>query len=671
MKTHNLQCDYPIKIKPKRAIEERYEIINSTFTKRYQIIGGKFNGGVCIDKGKGGEFADGFKILEGVFGDSFIVHDINCSEDFTIEGGIFHKDFIIEKGHFKSIIIKGGKFCGDFIIKTNIEIITIEGGDFLGDFIIEGENVDTNNQLPEIKTNLTIKGGVFQENFTIKSGNFKKLMIDGGSFGGKFSIGTYEHEPATFKEDMLEISSGIFKEKFAIVKGNFQPTVQVSGGTFSKGFEISGGDFQKFIFSGGEISENAVFRGGTFSDEFSISGGNFKKNFLIEGGIYKGKLVIKEPASIDKSFKISQGTFENISVQNGMLNKLEIHPDGRELVDIGSLIIDTFINYNISVTDFFSNEGNNKTIKGEIKQITIKGIILSGGNIYLRNLELNQINLQDLKNDGTLWLTNINPCGIDSLIKIENCNLGTTTFLRVKFSDFGEVNVQSSKLSGISMLRNYVDEIKTTDDRQIKYKALAGIYNQFYLAMQNQGNREQEIKYYARYLKWQHKKFKTELKKPVWKVLRTLERSKKQEIPKRRKKASVLKWLKDLFKYINLIFTSISFTLNKLSTSYGVHWFKGFFGTLVIGAIFFYFYVVSLEEFEMCFCLDFWSWKQFGYYFKYYIQFIFPTHKFDFMVKDLKGNLTGWAAFWDAFGRVFIGFWIYQTIAAFRRFGRK
>jgi hypothetical protein len=54
----------------------------------------------------------------------------------------------------------------------------------------------------------------------------------------------------------------------------------------------------------------------------------------------------------------------------------------------------------------------------------------------------------------------------------------------------------------------------------------------------------------------------------------------------------------------------------------------------------------------------------------YYFSFIDITHRSDFLVENKK-ELSGWALTVDYAGKLFVGFFIYQFIAAFRKYGKK
>ncbi|SKB40798.1 hypothetical protein [Daejeonella lutea] len=59
------------------------------------------------------------------------------------------------------------------------------------------------------------------------------------------------------------------------------------------------------------------------------------------------------------------------------------------------------------------------------------------------------------------------------------------------------------------------------------------------------------------------------------------------------------------------------------------------------------------------------DWNLIGYYFS----FVDLTHKNDFLTN--KNELNGWSSFFDWGGKIVVGFFIYQFIAAFRKYGKK
>ncbi|MBA4849045.1 hypothetical protein [Emticicia sp. BO119] len=108
--------------------------------------------------------------------------------------------------------------------------------------------------------------------------------------------------------------------------------------------------------------------------------------------------------------------------------------------------------------------------------------------------------------------------------------------------------------------------------------------------------------------------------------------------------------------------------LNKISSNYGNDWMRAVLVTIVVTLCCFWIYCRSLgynigDNYEKAFEL-----------FSYSPEFLNPLRKADFL-KDskIKPTLSGWkgfARFWDYLSRIFIAYFVYQTIQAFRRFGK-
>lgn len=108
---------------------------------------------------------------------------------------------------------------------------------------------------------------------------------------------------------------------------------------------------------------------------------------------------------------------------------------------------------------------------------------------------------------------------------------------------------------------------------------------------------------------------------------------------------------------------------NRVTNGYGLCWGRGLWLTIACSVFFFVLYYISLESRPFVFTLDN-NFKTtvdaIGLVLSYYAQFFNPTHGVTFM-KDYAGN---WSVFWDLISRPFIGLGIYQTIQAFRKYGR-
>jgi hypothetical protein len=109
--------------------------------------------------------------------------------------------------------------------------------------------------------------------------------------------------------------------------------------------------------------------------------------------------------------------------------------------------------------------------------------------------------------------------------------------------------------------------------------------------------------------------------------------------------------------------------MNELSNYYGTNWMRGVAFTLIVAIFFFCVYLSTIETLPFQ-----WGWKGAQSFFnassetsKYFFRFFGITHDLEFM-KQFKPS--GISYFVDTIARVFIGYGLYQTAAAFRKFGK-
>jgi len=112
-------------------------------------------------------------------------------------------------------------------------------------------------------------------------------------------------------------------------------------------------------------------------------------------------------------------------------------------------------------------------------------------------------------------------------------------------------------------------------------------------------------------------------------------------------------------------FTKFSLFLNAFSNDFGRSWILGIVFTLGFGLQFFTFLLWSIPEYR-----DITSWD--ADLFGSFLHFINPLRQFN--LKELfNANLhfSRWSYVWDFLGRIFVAYGYYQTIQAFRRFGKQ
>ncbi|ARV14152.1 hypothetical protein [Polaribacter sp. SA4-12] len=112
---------------------------------------------------------------------------------------------------------------------------------------------------------------------------------------------------------------------------------------------------------------------------------------------------------------------------------------------------------------------------------------------------------------------------------------------------------------------------------------------------------------------------------------------------------------------------SFMFTLNNLSNEHKKSWLIGVCFTLKIAFLFILLTLLSTKEFwnRLCFKCEF-DLNVIGYTLKQFVNFLNPLHSIDYI--DGLYPFYGIPYIFDYLGRIFVGYGIYQTIQAFRKF---
>lgn len=118
------------------------------------------------------------------------------------------------------------------------------------------------------------------------------------------------------------------------------------------------------------------------------------------------------------------------------------------------------------------------------------------------------------------------------------------------------------------------------------------------------------------------------------------------------------------FKYnVSNYLDRINLKLNKLSNNYGLSYGKAFVFIICLGWLFFYLSLISTDSFEFSKNISEW---EFNKGLSYFIQYLIPTHKFNYMGETV--NLTSGFYLFDFIGRALVGYGIFQFIQAFRKY---
>jgi len=102
--------------------------------------------------------------------------------------------------------------------------------------------------------------------------------------------------------------------------------------------------------------------------------------------------------------------------------------------------------------------------------------------------------------------------------------------------------------------------------------------------------------------------------------------------------------------------------INYFSNNHGLTIKRPVLACVLATPIFYVLYLMSLGKMHLSWRID---WNLVGYYFS----FIDITHRTDFLVS--RNEFTAWSRFIDYINKLTMGFLIYQSIASFRKYGKK
>ena len=350
------------------------------------------------------------------------------------------------------------------------------------------------------------------------------------------------------------------------------------------------------------------------------------------------------------------------------------------------LIITKEHNIEISILSFYGDIKSDVIIK--ISDLSLKGLTFEGvnnqGEIYLTNISypVNMVKKQSEDDQATHSLSLIdtqlgdiffNSFDFNSYPKIIIHNSGLSNINSIykhipaymklsktvikKFNSNIKLKHEKNKLvffNGSSVIDNsftmrnlIIDMIKdyvikgavyrpfitglSFRKREVIYiiepNTIAETYNQLFVAMKKQGNKTMEMKYYAAYQEW----LRLDLKF-------------KQE-----------QWA-----------TRTALWLNKTTTNYGLNWGKGVAWIVGTWLVFYGLFALATwwyngQPTDFLAKNDVWSSL---------FKFFLPTHRIDNIITSYPTKPAVAYAI-DVLYRLVVGFLIYQTIAAFRRFGKR
>lgn len=260
----------------------------------------------------------------------------------------------------------------------------------------------------------------------------------------------------------------------------------------------------------------------------------------------------------------------------------------------------------------------------KLNKLTIKGLLASKTTVF-KNLKISHLSFSNFSNEGKINFQNIvlNP---NSTLTIEESNLGKTEFNNLDATKANYFKIIKSVFSELSLISTILP-LKIISDDTINtknYGELRDAYRQLKQVYSKQGDKFNEM------LATQ-KEFDVYFRSLRWKVNTS---------------------------------DKIVLFLNRLSNRYGLSVSWSFWSTVITSLILYTLY---------CFFLGYSIGNDYSLFKKimsYFIEFINPIHKPDYIADSLNMKNTPIARIWEGVSRIILGYFIYQFIQAFRKFGK-
>jgi hypothetical protein len=406
-------------------------------------------------------------------------------------------------------------------------------------------------------------------------------------------------------------------------------------------------NYSQIIFKAGKY--DSIHFEGTFNNHI-----NFEKKITTE-------YLFFESSTFNSRIDFQEGFFQYVKFYRSNFNGLVhindynyLDNETRELeikdLSIHSNVFDKDMSVNLSKIESLSFSNNNfKQLfhfnsytdtkeENEMIMVSISGVNqgnmilerafidlnirdINFGNIFFKEINFSYLVLSEFHNTGSIFFTNI-VSGLQ--LVIQNSIVGNLNFINTDINIFEEIVIADSKLNGVS-LKKYPKKILSSSsnpkvgygikDKSKRKENLKNVYTQLKEVARKNGDFDNSNKY------------------------KSLEH-------------------KELLKSKKISSDSILLFLNWISNNNGRSWLRGVFFTVAVSFIFcvLYFKTLNIES------------NQYPDY-KELILFItsFPKlelEKYEIQNKLWEISLVIWLA------RIFISYGIYQTITAFRKYGK-
>lgn len=614
-----------------------YELINS-LTNKIVIDNGSTLGGFKINNSLGecniyinnSSSAGNIGIYSSSVGD-FYIYNNSCIGNLRLRNSVTAR-YRVSTSITGNISIKDSTIIDGFSInKSTIGNCEIEGKSSVGYIDINNNSVTKSFYVNDSSTkNITIYKSTSGDFRIVDQSIIGNCKIDNNSKTGFFNL--------------IRSTAGNFDIENNSTVGHFWVCDNSTTGYFN----INKSSQTSYYW----ICENST------TGYFYVSDNSITGDFDIEDSVIDSFDIYK---SLVSKLSLRKSTVEHVEIVDSRLHELSflyLNEESKSLLIEGSCIDKLTIkvdkSYNVNIKEF---KENNSTKQSEVHAIYFDSMVFPDrAYFHVSQTYVNKISFTSFLNKGTIVLNGIkafkkitqfvkdeegklitheygrysyNQISADpSVLEIVESDLGNTQFIGCDLASFKNVKFKNSKMLEVFLADTLLPLAKNInknvpDNNEQRKLALA----QFKKIYENQGDtvralemRAQEMEIYRQLLR-ENKEIKN----------RNVER-------------------------FNLF-------LNRWSNYYGTNWLLATVMTLSIVWFFFSAY---------CWAIGYRfgnDWNKFWLLFSHSFEFLNPIRRHPTFIEEDK--VTPLARIIDYVGRIFISYMVYQTIQAFRKFGKK
>ncbi|MFC0774064.1 hypothetical protein [Terrimonas alba] len=262
----------------------------------------------------------------------------------------------------------------------------------------------------------------------------------------------------------------------------------------------------------------------------------------------------------------------------------------------------------------------------EIAVLELSDTNIKDSFVNIKGVKTKSLMFRNVYNEGVLTISEMKMAS-DGVVSIISSNLGKTDFIYCDFSK-AVMRFENSKLTEIFLSEtNFPKQVKVGNNVNHSQAQLA--FGQLATAYQKQGDTIRALEYSAREIEAHY--YETD-------------------------------W------HFSQIFNKINLWLNLVSNNFGRSWIQGVLFSFSVGILFYCALLISTDEYH------FYIPNIDTTLIPSFLKFMNPIRFFELetlFAKQISLTLNSWSYIWDFLGRVFVAYGFYQTIQAFRRFGRR